>query len=112
MSRGRGRGNGRGRGRGRGRGGGRGRGRGPPGTGRGQDDEGQHRQKFDIKKVRCYNCNEYGHFQSDCKAKRKGKNEAHLVEQFEEESTLLMLETSELIHIGEEKEKELMLNEE
>ncbi|XP_021621457.1 uncharacterized protein LOC110621483 [Manihot esculenta] len=46
------------------------------------------------------------------RAERKKKNEAHLVEQFEEESTLLMLETSEPIHIGEEKGKELMLNEE
>ncbi|XP_021629670.1 eukaryotic translation initiation factor 3 subunit C-like [Manihot esculenta] len=79
-TRGRGHRSGHGRGRDRGRGGGRGRGRGPPGTGRGQDDEEQLHQKFNIKKVRCYNCNEYGHFQSDCKAERKKQNEAHLVE--------------------------------
>lgn len=34
-------------------------------------------RKFDKAKVRCYNCNDYGHFASEC---RKKKEEAHLAE--------------------------------
>ncbi|KAJ8767297.1 hypothetical protein K2173_017341 [Erythroxylum novogranatense] len=46
------------------------------------------------------------------KPDKKKQNEAHLVEHVEDESTLLMLETSGIIHIDEEKKVELMLNEE
>ncbi|XP_021600686.1 uncharacterized protein LOC110606242 [Manihot esculenta] len=74
------RGCGRGKGRGRGHGNGRGRGQSKSKGGRGYDRDGNQHQKFDINKVRCYNCNDYGHFASDCKSKKKKDERAHLVE--------------------------------
>jgi hypothetical protein len=37
---------------------------------------GKKKSTFDIRKVRCYNCQEYGHFSKDCTAPRKER--AHL----------------------------------
>jgi hypothetical protein len=57
---GRGRRRGRERGRGRGRGGGRGN---------------NHDQKYQLKNVTCYNCDQKGHYSSECKAPKKNGNE-------------------------------------
>jgi hypothetical protein len=43
------------------------------GTGNG----GKKKNTFDIRKVRCYNCQDYGHFSRDCTEPRKER--AHLV---------------------------------
>jgi hypothetical protein len=37
---------------------------------------GKRRSNFDIRKVRCYNCQDYGHFSRDCTAPKK--EQAHL----------------------------------
>lgn len=73
LQRGRGRGRGHGQARGRGGGGvqqiiGRGRGSGRQGRGRGEErGRGQGRGRgFDKSQVKCYNCNDYGHYSREC----------------------------------------------
>lgn len=39
---------------------------------------GRRNRKFDKTKVRCYNCNNYGHFASECRNKKE--EQAHLME--------------------------------
>ncbi|CAM8951163.1 unnamed protein product [Rhodiola kirilowii] len=55
----------------RGRGGGRGRVRGRGRTGDDRVNNPDMDFKFDIKKVRCFSCNNYGHYSSDCQLKKK-----------------------------------------
>ncbi|KAE8689063.1 hypothetical protein F3Y22_tig00110944pilonHSYRG00016 [Hibiscus syriacus] len=81
---------GRGRGRGRGNGGGRGNGE--------RKNEDQKPRNFDKSKVKCFNCNEYGHFAKEC-PKPNRREKANLVtKQIDDEPTLLMIETCVLSH--------------
>jgi transposase InsO family protein len=66
--------------------------------------------KFDIAKVRCYNCNEKGHFQSDCPQPKKEK--VNLVEMEEDNPALLMFEACELSPETESRSEQVLLNEE
>ncbi|KAD1131219.1 hypothetical protein E3N88_43247 [Mikania micrantha] len=54
----------------------------------------QNKVEFDINKVRCYNCNNFGHYASDCRKSNHGGKQANLVqeEQEDDEPTLLMLQ--------------------
>ncbi|KAE8723501.1 hypothetical protein F3Y22_tig00012370pilonHSYRG00100 [Hibiscus syriacus] len=86
----RGRRQGRGRGRGRGNGGGRGNGE--------HKNEDRKPRNFDKSKVKCFNCNEYGHFAKEC-PKPNRREKANLVTtQTDDEPTLLMIETCVLSH--------------
>jgi hypothetical protein len=70
----------------------------------------KHR-KFVITKVRCYNCNVTGHFQSDCTEPKRER--ANLTQkQEDDEPALLMAETCELIQITEETGELVILHEE
>jgi hypothetical protein len=82
-------------------------------TGKSADgDRGKQKKKrkFDIAKVRCYNCNEKGHFQSDCPEPKKEK--ANLTEKEDEDATLLMLETCEIVQLSDTLSEQVFLNEE
>lgn len=59
--------------KGGGRGSGRGHGRSQSG-GRGDDAERKPHRKFDKTKIKCFNCNEYGHFASECLKPKREKN--------------------------------------
>lgn len=66
--------------------------------------------KFNIRKVKCYNCQDFGHFASDYRSKKKD-DRAHLTEKYDDdEPTLLVAETCELV-MGLETSEEIMLNE-
>ncbi|KAE8733627.1 hypothetical protein F3Y22_tig00001120pilonHSYRG00301 [Hibiscus syriacus] len=81
---------GRGCGRGRGNGGGRGNGE--------RKNEDRKPRNFDKSKVKCFNCNEYGHFAKEC-PKPNRREKANLVTtQTDDEPTLLMIETYVLSH--------------
>jgi transposase InsO family protein len=75
-------------------------------------DRGKQKKKgkFDIAKVRCYNCNEKGHFQSDCPEPRKEK--ANLAEQEDDDPALLMLEACEVTYQNNFVTEQVFLNEE
>jgi hypothetical protein len=66
--------------------------------------------KFDIAKVRCYNCNEKGHSQSDCPEPRKDK--ANVAEDGDEDPALLMLEACEMTEQSDTMSEQVFLNEE
>lgn len=81
--------------------------RGKPGK-----DRGKHKKndKFDITKVRCYNCNDKGHFQSDCPEPKHEK--ANLAEKEDDDPTLLMMDKCELVLSDSVAEEQVFLNEE
>ena len=81
--------NGRGRGKGRGRGRGGDQGRGKTQSSDEQKQEGP-RKPFDKLKVRCYNCQEFGHFADECKIKKKSRVCEESVNLMIEESNLFM----------------------
>lgn len=82
---------------GRGRGRGRGRGHGF-GTGR------------DKSHIKCFNCDLYGHFASECKNKKQ-EEEAHLAQTQEEDPALLLEDPTLLLAMNIELGKLVLLNE-
>ncbi|XP_021979913.1 uncharacterized protein LOC110876037 [Helianthus annuus] len=109
-------GSGRGRGHTGGDRGGRSGSRGGRGSSRGRGDrhggrthhEGDtfHRKSRDKSHVKCFECNQYGHYASECKAEKKSEPEVHLTRDPDDEPTLL------LSVCGEENNKMVLLNEE
>jgi ribosomal protein L15 len=87
---------GRGQGRGRGQGGGRGNG--------GRTGNERKSQNFDISKVKCYNCNEYGHFAKDCPKPNRRQQANLATTQTDDEPALLMAESCDLIQSVPNKE--------
>lgn len=79
-----------GRGRGRGRGQGRGRGRDSN-----QPRNESNKPKKDKSKVKCYSCDEFGHYASECPKKNHGE-EANLTQANEEEPILMMAISQEV----------------
>ena len=61
-----------------GRGRGRGQGRGRSQSSDGQKQDGQ-RKPFDKSKVRCYNCQEFGHFADKCKNEKKPRVNVRII---------------------------------
>ncbi|KAJ0532260.1 putative RNA-directed DNA polymerase [Helianthus annuus] len=108
-------GSGRGRGHTGGDRGGRSGSRGGRGSSRGRGDrhrgrthhEGNtfHRKSRDKSHVKCFECNQYGHYASECKAEKKSEPEVHLTRDPDDEPTLL------LSVCGEENNKMVLLNE-
>ncbi|XP_078444223.1 uncharacterized protein LOC144713503 [Wolffia australiana] len=83
------------RGRGRGRGEGRGRGQSNDGKGWSKDEDYRPRDKS---KIKCYNCQKFGHFASECRSDKK-EEKANLANAEEKgESALLMTLTEPLDH--------------
>ncbi|KAK1670878.1 hypothetical protein QYE76_059037 [Lolium multiflorum] len=60
------------------------------------EDDAPPRRKFDIKKVRCHNCDEFGHFKVDCRKPPKPKERAIIAQEGDDGPMMLMLEVCEL----------------
>ena len=90
---------GRGRGRERGRGRGRDQGRGKSKSTEDQNQEGT-RKPFDKTKVRCYNCQEFGHFADECKNEKKPRVRDETMNLTTEESNLFMAYTEDVLLQG------------
>ncbi|KAK9076083.1 hypothetical protein SSX86_004416 [Deinandra increscens subsp. villosa] len=105
--RGRGSGNDRGgRSGSRGRGSSRGRG-GRGGSGSSHDNGGWNQKPRDKKNIRCFNCQAFGHYASECKSEKKQEQEVHLTKEQEDEPSLF------LSVCGEEEQRQMvLLNEE
>ncbi|XP_078435019.1 uncharacterized protein LOC144706015 [Wolffia australiana] len=86
--------NSRGRGCGRGRSKGRGRGRSSDGKGWRKGDDFRYQ---DNSKIKCYNCEKFGHFAYECRSHRK-EEKANLANAEKGESTLLITVTKPLDH--------------
>ena len=82
------------RGRERGRGRGRDLGRGKSQPNEEQKQEGT-RKPFDKSKVRCYNCQEFGHFANECKNEKKPRVREETVNLTTEESNLFIAYTED-----------------
>ncbi|KAB5521596.1 hypothetical protein DKX38_025915 [Salix brachista] len=80
----------RGHGRGRGYGGGRGNGERP--------NEDRKPRNFDKSKVKCFNCNEFGHFAKDCSKPNRRERANFVTTQTDDEPALLMAETCVISH--------------
>ncbi|KAK1670120.1 hypothetical protein QYE76_058279 [Lolium multiflorum] len=59
------------------------------------EDDAPPRRKFDIKKVRCHNCGELGHFKVDCRKPPKPKERALIAQEGDDGPMMLMLEVCE-----------------
>jgi len=59
------------------------------------NSDGEKEWKFDKKKVKCFNCQKYGHFAKECwkgeGANNKPKNQAHLAQDSTSDSEAMML---------------------
>ncbi|KAJ9551322.1 LOW QUALITY PROTEIN: hypothetical protein OSB04_015367 [Centaurea solstitialis] len=84
-----GRSGGRGRGSDRGRGSNRGRG-GRGGFGWQRSFGNNYQRGRDKQHIKCFNCDEYGHYASECKAPKRNDGEANLTQTQEEEPALLL----------------------
>nr|GFA46834.1 hypothetical protein [Tanacetum cinerariifolium] len=88
--------------------------RGVRGSGRGPGDrygkkssqEGEHwnRKPHDKSHIKCFECQEFGHFASECRNKKKPEQEVHLMREMEEDTLLLYVK-------GEHLPSMVMLNE-
>ncbi|XP_071729291.1 uncharacterized protein [Rutidosis leptorrhynchoides] len=68
-------------------------------------DHGNYKAK-DKKYIKCFNCNEYGHYASECKASKDKRDESNLTQSQEEESALLLSicgEAETVVLLNEEK---------
>jgi transposase InsO family protein len=96
--------------KGGGKGGGQEKDRGDRGQNNGKGKQKKHR-KFDISKVKCYNCDVNGHFSSDCPEPKRER--ANLTQkQTDEEASLLMTEVCTLVENTEVEGERVMLHEE
>ncbi|KAJ0602036.1 putative RNA-directed DNA polymerase [Helianthus annuus] len=89
----------------RGRGNGRGRG-GRWNNGQSQNDSGNNRKPRDKKDVKCYKCETFGHYASECDKGKQPEQESNLAEKQQDEPSLLLT-----VH-GEEEDSMVLLNEE
>ncbi|KAG6756940.1 hypothetical protein POTOM_037239 [Populus tomentosa] len=80
----------RGHGSGRGYGGGRGNGQ--------RTNEDRKPRNFDKSKVKCFNCNEFGHFAKDCSKPNRRERANFVTTQIDDEPALLMAETYVISH--------------
>nr|TKR75200.1 hypothetical protein D5086_0000287190 [Populus alba] len=80
----------RGHGSGRGYGGGRGNGE--------RTNEDRKPRNFDKSKVKCFNCNEFGHFAKDCSKPNRRERANFVTTQTDDEPALLMAETCVISH--------------
>ncbi|KAG6780314.1 hypothetical protein POTOM_013168 [Populus tomentosa] len=80
----------RGHGSGRGYGGGRGNGE--------RTNEDRKPRNFNKSKVKCFNCNEFGHFAKDCSKPNRRERANFVTTQTDDESALLMAETCVISH--------------
>ncbi|GKC97544.1 zinc finger, CCHC-type containing protein [Tanacetum coccineum] len=101
----RGRGRGRGRGNGSGNRGGRGRG----GGNQQRDGYCGSDKNHDKSKVKCYNCQQYGHYAAECRNPRRERNqEANLTQENNDDEPALLLSTFD----EDDRVQEVFLNEE
>ncbi|XP_021985982.1 ATP-dependent RNA helicase glh-1-like [Helianthus annuus] len=73
--------------------GGRGSGRGRGGRNGGKfyhEGNSSYRKSRDKSHVKCFECNQYGHYASECKTEKKQDPEVHLTRETEDEPTLLL----------------------
>ena len=85
------------RGRGRGRGRDQGRGKSQSSDEQKQDEP---RKPFDKSKVRCYNCQEFGHFAGECRNEKKPRVREESANLTTEESNLFMAYTEDILLQG------------
>jgi hypothetical protein len=66
----------------------------------------QNKSEFDINKVRCYNCCNFGHYASECTKSNQKEEHANLVHDDDEPTLLMMqIEDSNILKICEDKEE-------
>src|ERR1041385_1846755 len=91
----------------------KGKGKGKPqGSGKAGRSIEQEPQNFDMLKVKCYNCNEMGHFARDCPKPNKREIKANLATQEDDNSGLLMAAVCEIVNtVVAKPTREVLLHE-
>jgi hypothetical protein len=75
----------------------KGKGKGKPqGHGKGDRSNERKPQNLDMSKVKCYNCNEMGHYAKNCPEPNKREIKANLAKQEDDDPTILMAEVCNL----------------